>query len=706
MEGIHKIAVIGAGNMGSGIAQKIAQEGFQVMMVDRESRFVEKGLMAIQSLLAEAVERKIFDQKEVARILTRITGTTDLDTVKDADLIIEAVFEDMAVKKGLFKTLDGICKPATIFASNTSSFSISELAIVTSRPDRFIGLHFFYQPAKNRLLEIIPGQKTDKETTRLCRRFSDSIGKIAILVKDATGFAINRYFVPWLNEAVRLLQEGVANIASIDEAAKRTFKIGLGPFELMNVTGVPIAYHSASTLGEAFGSYYEPGDRLRDQAERGQAWDLSGEIDESRIPDIQDRLLSAVFLAAVQAAEEGIATISDIDLGAKIGLRWRMGPFELMNRMGMARSYELVQRVVSRHKDLEMPKLLTKQHESGALWDLRYVDISIDGAIATITLNRPEAMNALNETVVHQLDEAFTRAETNPDVRAIVFCGAGKAFVAGADVGFFIKSMKDRDLGRIQAFTEMAQGLFNRIDKSSKWVAAKLDGLALGGGAELALVADTIVATDKGAIGFPETGLGIYPGLGGTQRLPRYVGKKLAKYLIFTGKVVDSATAMAMGLVEYLVERHKIDQSIRELALSEDRLTKAGRARTAGPASGSYEPQAGREARPDPTPTDPAISNKLKEIKRLFSDDYLKKILSGEGIDPEETLALKMVKVMSRKAPLAVQSANRLIEDGLKGSLEDGLRLELAQLKSIFSTQDAWEGLTALGKREPSFKGA
>ncbi|MBM4313418.1 MAG: 3-hydroxyacyl-CoA dehydrogenase/enoyl-CoA hydratase family protein, partial [Deltaproteobacteria bacterium] len=163
MNKISKIGVVGAGNMGSGIAQKIAQEGLDVVMVDTGDELVKRGMENIRQLLLEGVERKIFRPDDVGRIIARITGTTDLRALADADLVIEAIYEDKGVKTELFKKLDGICRDKTIFATNTSSFYVREFADATARPDRVIGLHYFYHPAKNRLLEVIPHQKTSAE---------------------------------------------------------------------------------------------------------------------------------------------------------------------------------------------------------------------------------------------------------------------------------------------------------------------------------------------------------------------------------------------------------------------------------------------------------------------------------------------------------------------------------------------------------------
>lgn len=164
MSKISKIGVVGAGNMGSGIVQKIAQEGLDVVMVDTGEEFVKRGMDNIKRLLREGAERKIFRPDDIDCILSRITGTTDLQALADADLVIEAVFEDKGIKTALFKRLDGICMDKTILATNTSSFYVREFAEATSRPDRVIGLHYFYHPAKNRLLEVIPHGKTSAQT--------------------------------------------------------------------------------------------------------------------------------------------------------------------------------------------------------------------------------------------------------------------------------------------------------------------------------------------------------------------------------------------------------------------------------------------------------------------------------------------------------------------------------------------------------------
>ncbi|MEK7309530.1 MAG: 3-hydroxyacyl-CoA dehydrogenase NAD-binding domain-containing protein [Planctomycetota bacterium] len=676
MSQFTKIGVVGAGTMGSGIVQKIAQENIQVVMVDVKQEFVDKGLSNIKALLDEGAQKKIFSPEKVQQILNNIKGTTDINELKDADLVIEAVFEDKNVKTDLFKNLDRICLPSTILATNTSSFRVSELAQVTSRPDRFVGLHYFYHPAKNRLLEIIPGVKTGAATIERAEDFANRTSKTAIVVKDAPGFAVNRFFVPWLNEAVRILDEGIANVVTIDEAAKRTFKIGMGPFLLMNVTGIPIAYHSTETLGKELGAFYATAKGLKVQFDKNAKWDMSGSVDESKIESIGNRLLSVVWLVATQLVDEGIASIEDIDRGAKIGLRWVRGPFEMMNKTGMYKAQEMVQEICAKYK-LTAPKVMTAQDAKP--WTFKLVDLLVQDNIATIIINRPEALNALNEEVVRQLVDAFSRAEQDTNVKAIVFEGKGKAFVAGADIGFFVKKIEQNKINDIVEFTRQGQELLLRIDKSPKIVIAKIDGLTLGGGAELALACDIILMTERASIGFPETGIGIYPGLGGTQRLPRLIGKHLAKYLIFTGDIINAKLASEMGLAE-LVFISNLNNQIKEIAKGPD--PKARMLKTI------------------------MSSAQTEKIRALFGDDKIDLLMTGKLANSSDVLEAQISKKVSYKAPIALRLANKVIEDGLKGSLENGIQMELAYLTEIFSTKDAYEGLTSiLQKRRPVYKG-
>ena len=678
MSQINKIAVIGAGNMGSGIAQKIAQEGLNVVMVDMREEFVDRGLGIIKQTLQQGVERRIFKPEQVEATLARITGTTDFSAVADADLVIEAVFEDKQVKSDLFKKLDQICSAKTILATNTSSFYVHEFARQTKRPDRFIGLHYFYHPAKNRLLEVIPHDETSAATIEKSLLAAKLHGKTAIVVKDAPGFAVNRFFVPFLNEAARMLQEGLADIPTIEAAAKQAFKIGMGPFELMNVTGIPIAVHASTTLGNELGPFYATAGILKAQMDKKENWDLTGAVDESRLPAVVERLYGVCLGVAAALVDEGVASIEDTDRGAKIGLRWAMGPFEIMNKIGIDRTYAAVEAVTQKHADFKMPRLLARQKELGRPFDFRFVDLDIRDDIAYITINRPEAMNALNETVVAQLDQQFTAAENDPAVKAIVFQGAGKAFVAGADIKYFIEKIKTDRIEDIAAFTRKGHEVLLRIENSAKLTIALLDGLSLGGGSELALACQAVVATPAGSLGFTETGIGIFPGLGGMLRLARFAGPELAKYYTFTGSPISARDAQALGIVTRLVAPAEVDAAIKELA---------------------SQPKPEKYRQRD-------LPENMQPLARLCSKENVAVLLAGNpppGV-PQE-LAARAAKFIGYKAPIALKIANEIIDRQVGLSMADAIEVELDRLHDIFSTSDALLGLSNIGRRV-EFKGA
>ncbi len=669
------IGVVGAGNMGSGIAQKFATEGFDVILVDLDEASAKRGVDRIRTLLGEGVERKIFRPEQAEAIAGRVRPSGDLQALKDVDLVVEAVFENLDVKRELFGKLDRICSPRTIFATNTSSFTVEDVASATQRPDRVVGMHFFYHPAKNRLVEVIPGPGTSEETRKTAWTDCEASGKTPIHSADAPGFVVNRYFVPWINEAVRLLDEGVADIATIEAAAKQAYRIGMGPFELMNVTGIPIGLHAATTLGERLGPFYEPSPLLAKQVDKGELWPLDGTPDESKFEAVRRRLLGVAFLIAAELVEEGVASIEDTDIGARVGLRWSLGPFELANRVGTAEAHAMAKEVADRWDGVQVPKLLADRN--GQPFEFRLVDLTVKDGIAEILLNRPDALNALNEEVVRQLGLRFDEANGRDDVRTIVLRGAGKAFVAGADIKYFVKSLDANNVDRIEAFTQGGQDLFRRIDESDKLVICRLDGLSLGGGSELALCADVILATDKGSLGFPETGIGIYPGLGGTQRTTRRIGIPLTRWLVLTGTPVDARTAHAIGLVDEIVPVSALSNRIRE-------LHEAGRA---------------------PERSTPETPENLAALAGFFAQASVDDLLAGTATAPDERVA-KMAGRVRHKAPVATRIADRLIREGANVNLADGLAMELSFLREIFATKDAYEGLSSLGRKRPEFVGA
>jgi enoyl-CoA hydratase/3-hydroxyacyl-CoA dehydrogenase len=684
MQPVQSVAIIGAGNMGSGIAQKTAQEEFDVQMVDREAQWVERGQGIISDFLAEAVERRIFSPDQVQDIKNRITGVVGVEnTAEDTDLVIEAVFEDFDVKTAVFNTLNEACGDKTILASNTSSLSVNALALASGRPDRFVGLHFFYHPAKNRLVEIIPGKDSSAETISRTVQYCRGLGKVVILCKDRPGFVVNRFFVPWLNEACLLLQEGVASAAQIDAVAMSAFKIGMGPFALMNLTGPPIALHSTDYLAEQLETpRYTGADNLRELVESGKMWEIGEDTDcDKDVAEvIANRLLGQIFAVSGQIVDEEICSLEDVDRGAKVGLRWARGPFELANRIGISKAKAMAESYCEL-AEFSLPEIWNRDEK----FEFSYVDLNKNEGIATITINRPEAMNALNETVVSQLNVAVDAANEDTNIHTIVLDGAGKAFVAGADVKFFVDKIRDDSFPKIYDFTANGHVVLNKLENSPKVTIALTTGLALGGGLELALSCDYRIGTRRTQFRFPETSIGIYPGLGGTQRPARICGIPAARWAVLAGNFMDANTANDLGLVSHLVEPTEVDNTILQIS-------------NQGKPENKY-------------PGKPKNANSKVAVfaNGFYSDENIPILLAGEcpdGYDLEERNIGRQIKSLSRAAPIALQMANELIDYAGNSDLVSGLEMELEKLESIFSTDDSLEGLSALIEgRKPNYQG-
>jgi len=268
---IKKIAVLGAGLMGSGIAQVAAQAGYDVTLMDIEARFLDKGLATIEKNLKNLVTKGKMQAADAEAVRSRIKGFLSLEeAVKDVDLVIEAVIENMDLKKALYSEMERVGKPSAIFASNTSALSITELGSVTSRPDRFIGMHFFNPVPVMKLVEVIRGYATSDATVATVKELAVKLGKRPIEVQEAPGFVVNRILVPMLNEAIFVLQEGLATAAEIDEGMKLGANHPMGPLALADLIGLDTLLSVQQNLFSEFGEpKYRPSALLKKMVRAG-----------------------------------------------------------------------------------------------------------------------------------------------------------------------------------------------------------------------------------------------------------------------------------------------------------------------------------------------------------------------------------------------------------------------------------------------------
>jgi enoyl-CoA hydratase/carnithine racemase len=300
---------------------------------------------------------------------------------------------------------------------------------------------------------------------------------------------------------------------------------------------------------------------------------------------------------------------------------------------------------------------------------LSLLKVEVIDRLATITIDRPDALNSLNPAVVHQLQQAFEQMIADPQVEGIILAGAGRAFVVGADIEFFVRNLQANDIPRIVKFTELGHRLLNTVDHCPKPVVARVHGHALGGGFELALACDHILAAPAACFGFPETELGIYPGLGGTQRTPRVVGVGLAKWLIFTGKMLSANDALKLGIIAQRVSLDQLDAACRHFALG-----------------------FGKRHQPE------LRSPEFAMIEQFFATNRVDDLYAETADTGGNPALIRAMKSVSSKSQVALRLAERLIDEGQLRTLEAALPMEIEHLAEIFSTAEAYRGLISRAK--------
>jgi 3-hydroxybutyryl-CoA dehydrogenase len=249
---IKKVGVVGCGLMGSGIAQVAAMAGYETLVREVSQTLLDKGFASIDKSLAKFVEKETLSADDKRATINRLNGTTHLEDLKDCDLVIEAITENLETKHLTFRMLDQSCKPEAIFASNTSSLSITEIMKVTKRPDRFIGLHFFNPVPLMKLVEVVRTVVTDPAIYEEAVRFAASLDKVPVRAKDTGGFVVNRLLVPYLLDAIRAFEEGVGSMVDIDNGMKLGCGYPMGPFTLLDFVGLDTTYYIANIMFDEF----------------------------------------------------------------------------------------------------------------------------------------------------------------------------------------------------------------------------------------------------------------------------------------------------------------------------------------------------------------------------------------------------------------------------------------------------------------------
>ncbi len=360
---IFKAAVVGAGTMGGEIAQVITYSGLPVVLKDIDQTMLDKGMEKARSIYQRRVDKGKMSEGEMESKLSLITPTLTYDEFGDVDIVIEAVPERMDIKKKVFQELDGVCPEQTIFASNTSALSISEMAAATQRPHKVIGMHFFNPASVMKLVEVIPGLDTGQETVDDVVMFAESLRKIPVVVKECPGFLVNRLLMPYLNEATKALEEGAATATEIDRAVV-AWGMPLGPFTLMDMLGLDVCAHVGEYLYSEYGERMSPAPLFIKLIEAGRLGEKSGagfydhpggesSVVAGMIQELQksgavptgtgfsvERLMFPLINEAALCVQENIASVSDIDMSmvAGTGMTYggeRIGPLAIADKIGL-----------------------------------------------------------------------------------------------------------------------------------------------------------------------------------------------------------------------------------------------------------------------------------------------------------------------------------------------------------------------------------
>ncbi len=583
--------------MGHGIAEVAAMNGFRVIIHDIKQEFLDNAISKVKWSLEKMAEKGGL-RESPSTILSRVETTLDLESAaRRADFVIEAVPERMEIKRDVFTKLDRNAPPHAILATNTSSLPITEISETTSRPERVVGMHFFNPPVLMPLVEVIRGKHTSEGTVKGAYELAKKLGKQPVLVnRDIPGFIVNRILARFLGTSCRLAAGGVASIEEIDAAIRYKLGMPMGAFELSDYVGIDVLYDIMAAItargfkmeicplfeekyeqgkygvkkGEGF--YQHPGNRFRKPS-----------IDKGLAENVDPVLLIAPAVnEAAYLLRDGVASRDDIDKAVKLGLNYPKGIFEYADDYGIDVVVSALNKLKGTLKSEEFTPdpMLSRIMEEGNLGrktgkgfyeyakaeeeKLRTIMLRVEPPIAWIILNRPEKLNAITTEMISEMSRALDELEERDDVRVVILTGAGsRAFSVGADITSFV------GITPVKAaiFSRRFQELTSKIEFYTKPVIAALNGYTLGGGLEVAMACDFRMASELAELGQPEINLGLIPGAGGTQRLPRLVGKSAAKMMIYTGDRIPASEAAHMGLIDKVVPPERLSDEARELAL-------------------------------------------------------------------------------------------------------------------------------------------
>jgi len=581
---IEKIGVVGSGQIGPDIALYFAkvfsQHGVQVVVVDIAEDALTKGQAKVSKKIDKGVKTGAFKEKQASAMKDFLTFTSDYDLLKGSSLVVEAATEDQGLKGRIFAQLEALCSENTYFASNSSHMEPEVIFRDLEHKERSLVIHYFFPAERNPIVEIVPGRDTAPEVVDFLMGLYQEIGKIPIRVESRYGYAIDPVFEGLFQAAALCVEEGLGTVKEVDSIAAKSLGLGIGCFTAMNLTGGnPLTHHGLNNYTEKIMPWFRSPRILDEAMETGALWDTAArgetvEVAPEAEAKITDRMRGAYFGLVGEIIDSGITNIADIEMAIARALVID-APFALMNKVGVDKALDLVKRYAADHEGFKVPQCIEKQAASGRDFEIPVVlRTDVDG-VAVLTIRRPALLNALSKEIFSQISAHLDAVEAEEGTLGAVITGYGrKAFVSGMDITF-LATIDSPETG--EEVSRTTHKTFDRIAACAKPVIAAFNGLALGGGVEMSLACHARIARRDPSLvlGFPEVNLGLIPGGGGTQRLPRLIGVEKASRLLRTGRPVRLDKAVELGIVDRVAEGDLIEEAaetVRRVARGEETL--------------------------------------------------------------------------------------------------------------------------------------
>lgn len=568
---ISKVAVIGSGQIGPDIAlyftKVLSPFGVQTVVVDVSEDALAGGRKKLEKKVAKGVETGAFSEEQQAKMVSSVSWTTDYEDIRGAELVVEAATENKELKGKIFSMVEGLVADDAILCSNSSHLEPEVIFADSAHKGRTGVVHYFFPAERNLLVEVVPGKDTDAATTRWLMSFYEQIGKVPIEVQSRYGYALDPVFEGLFYACALLAERGVASTKEIDVVCKRTFKMGVGSFTAMNLTGGnPITAVGLDNYTTKIGPYFRTPDSLKGKVETGEPWDVPARGEKVEVADdvaatVRDALMGAYFGLCGEIVDAGLISVADFNMGLDVGLDMKPA-FSFMNEIGTDKALALVQAYAADYEGFPVPKCIEEHGKDGTPFDIPVILREDRDGVAVLTIRRPKVLNALDQDVFRELQRRFEECDADASVKGVVLTGFGKkAFVSGADVNFLAK-IDSVEMGEQTSRT--SQRCVDAVQAVQKPTVAALNGLAFGGGVETAMACEARVAKKglKVLAGQPEANLGIIPGAGGTVRLPRLVGFENANMMLRTTRPISSEKALAFGLIREEVDGDLVGRAV------------------------------------------------------------------------------------------------------------------------------------------------